>query len=64
MRLSSIASACWRLSAAIGCIVLGAICCANVPLSSLEGAETTNASLWATVTTAALATLYMKRSNK
>jgi hypothetical protein len=64
MRLGSIAFFCWRLAAAIGCIVLGAICCANVPLPPPGAADTTNASLWATVTTAALATLYLKQSNK
>jgi hypothetical protein len=62
MRLGHPRSYCWRLVLALGCVAAGALGCINVPLQAPVSGQTANASLWACVTTAALALLCMKKS--
>lgn len=62
MRLTHFSSSSMRLVGAIGSVAVGALCCTHVPLSTAGLSETTNASLWACVTTAALALVCLKRS--
>lgn len=62
MRLVPSSSFCWRLAGAIGCVAVGALCCTDVPLTTPALGETTNASLWACATTAALALVSLKQS--
>jgi hypothetical protein len=63
MRLGRPRSYCWRLLLALGCIAAGALGCINIPLQTPALGQTTNASLWACVTTAALALVCMKESH-
>lgn len=62
MRLTHFCTSSMRLVGAIGSVALGALCCTNVPLLTAGLSETTNSSLWACVTTAALALVCVKRS--
>jgi hypothetical protein len=63
MRLKPIPSYGWRLAGGIGCVAAGAFCCARLPLPVAGIAETTNSSIWACVTAAALALVYLNKSN-
>jgi hypothetical protein len=63
MRLNSTSSHRRRIGPVIGCLLIAALCCALFPMRSPALEETTNASLWACVTLAAMALVYFKQSH-
>jgi hypothetical protein len=64
MRLNSPESRPRRIGQLIGCLLIAALCCVLFPIRSPALGETTNASLWACVTLAAMALVFFKHRTR